>query len=203
MESELLSTLLEYLISAFASVVARVESLRARMSEAGRQVEGLFEGLLNQAFSDGIEETQVATDFAFINPESAETFSDLDTYTVEEFISQIHMLWADEESPKLINIAEKAVEYRSSISGWLLSLTAEFQKKIKKCDKTIKTRIDDAIREIDQNPIQPKGDTLKPLVHLKGYWRYRIGKYRLVYFPDTSTHKITFSDFDSRGGVYD
>jgi hypothetical protein len=31
-------------------VFARVESLRARMSEAGRQVEGLFEALLSESF---------------------------------------------------------------------------------------------------------------------------------------------------------
>jgi type I restriction enzyme S subunit len=36
----------------FAGVVARVESLRGRMSEAGRQVEGLFESLLSQSFSN-------------------------------------------------------------------------------------------------------------------------------------------------------
>ena len=35
----------------FASVVARVEPLRGRMSEAGRQVEGLFESLLHDAFN--------------------------------------------------------------------------------------------------------------------------------------------------------
>jgi len=35
----------------FAGVVARVESLRGRMSEAGRQVNGLFESLLAEAFS--------------------------------------------------------------------------------------------------------------------------------------------------------
>jgi type I restriction enzyme S subunit len=37
----------------FASVVARVESLRGRMSEAGRQVEGLFEALLAQTIPQG------------------------------------------------------------------------------------------------------------------------------------------------------
>ena len=31
-------------------VVARVESLRGRMSEAGRQVNGLFESLLAESF---------------------------------------------------------------------------------------------------------------------------------------------------------
>jgi len=34
----------------FASVVARVESLRGRMSEGERQVEGLFESLLSESF---------------------------------------------------------------------------------------------------------------------------------------------------------
>ena len=34
----------------FAGVVARVESLRGRMSEGERQVEGLFESLLSESF---------------------------------------------------------------------------------------------------------------------------------------------------------
>jgi hypothetical protein len=34
----------------FVGVVARVESLRGRMSDAERQVEGLFESLLNESF---------------------------------------------------------------------------------------------------------------------------------------------------------
>jgi hypothetical protein len=48
--TELFSTL-EYLLSAVAGVVARVESLRGRMGESERQVEGLFESLLAEAFS--------------------------------------------------------------------------------------------------------------------------------------------------------
>ena len=34
----------------FAGVVARVESLRERMGESTRQVEGLFESLLSESF---------------------------------------------------------------------------------------------------------------------------------------------------------
>ena len=34
-------------------VVARVESLRGRMGESMRQVEGLFESLLSQSFDGG------------------------------------------------------------------------------------------------------------------------------------------------------
>ncbi len=36
----------------FAGVVARVESLRGRMGESTRGVEGLFESLLAQSFSN-------------------------------------------------------------------------------------------------------------------------------------------------------
>ena len=37
----------------FAGVVVRVESLRGRMGESTRQVEGLFESLLAQSFDGG------------------------------------------------------------------------------------------------------------------------------------------------------
>jgi len=36
----------------FVGVVARVESLRGRMGESTRQVEGLFESLLAEAYSN-------------------------------------------------------------------------------------------------------------------------------------------------------
>ena len=52
MENKLIYTL-EYLLPAFAGVVARVESLRGRMGESTRQVEGLFESLLAQSFDGG------------------------------------------------------------------------------------------------------------------------------------------------------
>lgn len=39
------------LMREFAGVVARVESLRGRMGESTRQVDGLFESLLAEAFN--------------------------------------------------------------------------------------------------------------------------------------------------------
>ena len=37
----------------FAGVVARFEGLRGRMGESERQVEGLFESVLNESFDSG------------------------------------------------------------------------------------------------------------------------------------------------------
>ena len=42
--------------SELAGVVARVESLRGRMGESARGVEGLFESLLSEAFHFSLEE---------------------------------------------------------------------------------------------------------------------------------------------------
>jgi len=46
------SRLYSWMVVCFAGVVARVEGLRGRMGEAGRQVDGLFESLLSESFGD-------------------------------------------------------------------------------------------------------------------------------------------------------
>ncbi len=38
----------------FAGVVARVESLRGRMGESTRQVDGLFESVLSESFGERV-----------------------------------------------------------------------------------------------------------------------------------------------------
>ena len=47
------SRYLEYPHSSLAGVVARIVSLRGRMGEAERQVEGLFESMLSESFGGG------------------------------------------------------------------------------------------------------------------------------------------------------
>ena len=39
----------------FTGMVARVESLRGRMGESARQVEGLFESLLSESFRQALQ----------------------------------------------------------------------------------------------------------------------------------------------------
>lgn len=86
---------------------------------------------------------------------------------------------------------------------WLSFFTREFKKSISKVDKKVKGRIVEAIMEICEAPLEMKGDTQKPLVgELDGHWRYRIGDYRLIYLPMIDHHKIIFSDFDTRGQIY-
>jgi mRNA-degrading endonuclease RelE of RelBE toxin-antitoxin system len=87
---------------------------------------------------------------------------------------------------------------------WYVAFTKTFQKSIDGLDSHLKGRILNAITKITDAPTDRVGDTVKPLTReLEGYWRYRIGDYRLLYFPDLDTGSITIQEFSNRGDIYD
>jgi mRNA interferase RelE/StbE len=87
---------------------------------------------------------------------------------------------------------------------WQSIFTKPFKKAVKILDKNLQGRIHNAILEILESPTNIKGDTIKPLTgELAGYWRYRLGDYRLVYFPKIAVQKILFMDVGARGGIYE
>ena len=74
---------------------------------------------------------------------------------------------------------------------------------IKKMDKKLQGRILEAITKITLSPTTSSGDTIKPLTaDLEGYWRYRIGDYRLIYKPVEKLREILLISFGSRGSAY-
>ena len=90
-----------------------------------------------------------------------------------------------------------------STKSWSFKLSDEFTKSISKIDKKIQGRILEAIGKITQSPMSIVGDTIKPLTsNLSGYWRYRIGDYRLIYKPIEETYEILLITFVARGSVY-
>lgn len=65
-------------------------------------------------------------------------------------------------------------------------------------------RVLEAITDIASAPVAVRGDTVKRLSgDLDGFWRYRVGDFRLEYYPDETTRTIALCDFASRGSVYD
>lgn len=86
---------------------------------------------------------------------------------------------------------------------WYVGFSNEFVRSIAKVDRKLQGRILKALGDISAAPIQPIGDTIKPLSgQLKGLWRYRMGDDRLVYFPDLKAKTIVLICFSSRGDVY-
>jgi addiction module RelE/StbE family toxin len=83
-------------------------------------------------------------------------------------------------------------------------MSDEFLKSIEKVDQKIRGRILEAMGKISRNPEDMKGNTVMPLAgDYKGFWRYRIGNYRLVYKPENDSHSVTLISFASRGSAYD
>jgi mRNA-degrading endonuclease RelE of RelBE toxin-antitoxin system len=87
---------------------------------------------------------------------------------------------------------------------WYVGMSKEFAKQISGIDRKLQGRILEALTNLTSNPVQTRGDTVKPLTgDFQGCWRYRIGDYRLIYSPDKSTGDITLLAFAARGAAYD
>ena len=87
---------------------------------------------------------------------------------------------------------------------WLFGFAVSFRKAVDALDRKLQGRILEAMADLATAPITTRGDTVKALSgEMSGYWRYRIGDFRLVYYPDEVTRTITLCDFSSRGSVYD
>jgi mRNA interferase RelE/StbE len=86
---------------------------------------------------------------------------------------------------------------------WYVGLTSTFEKSIKGVDKKLQGRILEAVVALCAGPTTAQGDTIQPLEgNLVGLWRYRIGDYRLIYYPDINERRIVLLTFSPRGDVY-
>ena len=100
--------------------------------------------------------------------------------------------------PELIKRKDLEIE-----KDWGFKITDQFMRSTKKLDKTLEGRILEAIMKLRSSPTTSSGDTIKPLTgDLEGFWRYRIGDYRLIYKPVEKFREILLISFSSRGSVY-
>ncbi len=74
-----------------------------------------------------------------------------------------------------------------------------FLKQFKRLPESDKTRIRQRVKELLENPylgLRLKGE-------LGGFWKDRIGTYRIIYKLDESSRNVIFYDVDLRKRVYD
>ena len=71
-----------------------------------------------------------------------------------------------------------------------ISMTRKAQKFYEKASDELAVQIDDCIDNLSQNPY--KGADIKKLQgNYFGYWRYRIGNYRVIYYVEEEKKNIT------------
>lgn len=114
---------------------------------------------------------------------------------------------ASRPSPEIL-ISSKSAAFIDKTDNapppWFVGYTREFSSEVMHLDRKIQGRILEALMELSREPATPKGDTIKPLTaDKKGFWRYRIGDFRLVYKPDRSKATVLAVSFSDRGSAYD
>lgn len=91
----------------------------------------------------------------------------------------------------------------TTATQWLTGWSKKFIDSVCQTDRKRQGRIFEAIMQVANNPVTPQGDTVKPLAESKkGYWRLRVGDFRLIYFPDVAARRITFVACEPRGSAY-
>jgi mRNA-degrading endonuclease RelE of RelBE toxin-antitoxin system len=82
-------------------------------------------------------------------------------------------------------------------------MTSAFSNSIIGIDRKLQGRILEAVADLTKNPLEIRGDTVKPLSgEFKGCWRYRIGDFRLIYSADRNSGDVTLVAFSPRGSAY-
>ncbi len=75
----------------------------------------------------------------------------------------------------------------------------EFTKRFRRLPKTVKVRVRQRIIELSENPYLG----IRLVGELSGYWKDRVGKYRIIYQIDETKKTIIMYDADLRKRVYD
>ncbi|MDE0367598.1 MAG: peroxide stress protein YaaA [Gammaproteobacteria bacterium] len=87
-------------------------------------------------------------------------------------------------------------------SRWRFAALSGFRREVWR-QPTLFERAANAIVEICKDPMTPRTNTIKRLKgEMRGYWRYRMGDFRLVYRPDIERRTVYFYRLAPRGGVY-
>jgi mRNA interferase RelE/StbE len=86
-----------------------------------------------------------------------------------------------------------------TVLPYKVALTKSFLREFKKLPENARDRILRAIDEIVANPFLG----VKLRSELEGYWRWRVGKYRIVYKVDQISKLIIFLDVGLRKVIYE
>lgn len=77
--------------------------------------------------------------------------------------------------------------------------TRSFTKEFDKLPKNIKGKILEALEKTTETPYA--GTKLRG--KLEGLWRWRVGKYRIIYLIDEKEKAVVFADIGLRKSIYE
>ncbi|MBN1580159.1 MAG: hypothetical protein JXA89_05610 [Anaerolineae bacterium] len=63
---------------------------------------------------------------------------------------------------------------------WFITHKPSYDADFVDLSKTLQKQATQAHFELEQDPVTPRGNTIKPLKGWDNLWRYRLGDYRLI-----------------------
>lgn len=86
---------------------------------------------------------------------------------------------------------------------YLVSLSKEAAKAYRKMDESTRRRIDKALDALGINPFDVERHDIKPLHGpLKGLWRYRVGRFRIIYRVNKEAKEVQIVTIRARSEAY-
>lgn len=111
-------------------------------------------------------------------------------------------VWHTQFMPKPVPVSPASPARRPP--PWYIGMSSGFSRAITSIDRKLQERILEALADLTKNPLEIRGDTVKPLGGgLKGCWRYRIGDFRMIYSADRKSGNVTLLTFVPRGSAYE
>jgi len=86
-----------------------------------------------------------------------------------------------------------------TVLAYKAALTNSFLRELRKLSNDVRERTLDTIDEIISNPylgVRLRGE-------LEGRWRWRIGKYRIIYIIEEKPQVVVFLDVGPRRAIYE
>ncbi|HIP73413.1 MAG TPA: hypothetical protein EYH05_18690 [Anaerolineae bacterium] len=69
-------------------------------------------------------------------------------------------------------------------------------------NKNLQQAVVKAVAELEQDPVTPRGDTIKKLKGYENVWRYRLGAFRLIYAVAPEVHLLRLLAVGPRSSIY-
>lgn len=86
--------------------------------------------------------------------------------------------------------------------NWKISFDKKAEKKLEKLDKTVRKQIIKYFNKILDSGANPKSFGKPLLENLAGFWRYRIGNYRVICEIRDNELLILVLEIDHRSEIY-
>ncbi len=86
--------------------------------------------------------------------------------------------------------------------AWLITQKPAYVADFIDLPRNVQSHIVVALKDLEQDPINPRGDTVKKLQGYDNVYRYRLGDFRLVYAAEARAQMINLLAIGPRGSVY-